>query len=163
MALFKEEKSDSNGIFVQKDLNDLTPNKGDSIGFYFFSKDERQGEDGSFSIFMGLQLNLDAQSIDELIESSTPINFIPRMVLEGKHNDGNFNLGSAYRLEKTINRGDEYKGKKVRYYAWDLYAVSAPSDALKSLKDKILGLQGKGSVLGSETPQENKAPTKPKM
>ncbi len=159
MALFEEEKSNTTGIFAQKDLNTLTPNKGDSVGFYLFATDQRQGEDGTFMIMNGLQLNLDAKSIDEMIEKATPINFIPRMILEKKHDEGNFNIGGAYRLEKTINRGDTYKGKKVRYYAWDLYTVNAPKDALDKLNAKILDLQGKGSVMGSET----KAPDKPKM
>lgn len=162
MALFEEKKSESNGIFEQNDLNKLTPNKGDSIGFYLHGTDERSGEDGKFMIMNGLQLDLDAPSIEKMVETAMPINFIPRLVLENKHNDGNFNIGEAYRLEKSINRGDEYKGKKVRYYAWDLYKVNAPSDILTQLKDKILTLQGKKTVLGSETAVDD-TPNKPKM
>ena len=99
MALFKEEEvKSSNGIFEQKDLNNLTPNKGDSIGFYLYKTDERQGEDGKFMIMLGLQLDLTSDSIEQMIETATPINFIPRMVLEKKHQEGNFNIGEAYRL-----------------------------------------------------------------
>lgn len=163
MGLFDEKKSESAGIFEQNDLNKLTPNIGDSIGFYLFDTDERSGEDGKFMIMLGLQLDLDSESIEKMVETATPINFIPRMVLENKHNDGNFNKGEAYRLEKKINRGDEYKGKKVRYYAWDLYKVNAPTDTLKELNQKILTLQGKGSVLGSETAVDTNTPAKPKM
>ncbi len=153
MSLFEEKEiQSSNGIFEQNDLNKLTPNKGDSIGFYLFGTDERQGEDGKFMIMNGMQLDLSADSIEEMIGSAKPINFIPRMVLEKKHEEGNFNIGEAYRLEKSINRGDKYKGKTVRYYAWNLFKVNAPADALGKIKKKILELQGKGSALGSEQP-----------
>ena len=159
MALFEEEKSNSNGIFEQNDLNKMTPNVGDSIGFYLHSTDERQGEDGKFMIVNGLLLDLTAESIDKMVETAKAINFIPRFVLEKKMEEGNFNLGEAVRLEKTINRGDKYKGKTVRYYAWDVYKVNAPSEVLGKLKGKILEIQGGGGVLGSET----KAPDMPKM
>ena len=152
MALFEEEKANSNGIFEQNDLNKLTPDVGNSIGFYLHSDDERQGEDGKFKIVNGLLLDLTAESIDKMIETAKPINFIPRMILEKKMEEGNFNFGEAYRLEKSINRGDKYKGKVVRYYAWDVYRVNAPAEVLGRLKGKILELQGGGGVLGTETP-----------
>lgn len=149
--LGNEEKIEQQGIFAQKDLSELTPNKGDSIGFYFHSTAERTGDDGAFMIAEGLQLDLAAKTLDELVETATPINFIPRTVLENKVNEGAFNLGEAYRLEKTVNRGDMYKGKKVKYFAWDLFKVNAPADILKQFNQKILDLQGKPSVAGSET------------
>ncbi len=148
-VLGNEEKIEKQGIFNQEDLSKLTPNKGDSIGFYFFSTDTRTSDDGEFLIAEGLQVDVNASSMEELIKTSTPINFIPRTVLENKIKEGAFNKGEVYRLEKTINRGDEYKGKKVKYFAWDLFKINAPADAIKALNDKILDLQG--SPLGSET------------
>ena len=147
----QEEKVEKSGIFDQKDLSELTPNKGDSIGFYFFSTDTRSGDDGEFMIAEGLMINVNAASIEALVETAEPINFIPRVVLENKINEGAFNLGNAYRLEKTINRGDEYKGKKVKYFAWDLFHIDAPADAIKALNDKILDLQGNAGPMASET------------
>ena len=151
--LFKEEEiKSSNGIFAQNDLNKLTPNKGDSIGFYLYSTDERQGEDGKFAIWNGLKLDLAADSIDSLIESAEPINFIPRLVLEKKLEEGSLTMKGVYRLEKSINRGDEYKGKKVRYYAWNVFAINVDTETIGKLNKKILTLQGKDSPLGKEAP-----------
>jgi len=151
MALFNEDKVEQSGIFAQKDLSELTPTKGDSIGFYFFSKDKRTSDDGEFMICEGLKLDLTATSVEKMIETAEPINFIPRIVLENRYTEGSFNLGEAYRLEKSINRGDTIKGKKVKYFAWDLFKINADDETLSALNQKILDLQGKPSALGSET------------
>jgi len=162
MALFKEDKVEQSGIFEQKDLSELTPNKGDSIGFYFFSTETRTSDEyGEFIISEGLKVNLNASSVDEMISTAVPINFIPRTVLENKFHEGAFNIGELYRLEKTINRGDLIKGKKVRYYAWDLFKINAETDAIASLNSKVLELQGKATVAGSESAaQPTKSPAK---
>ena len=152
MALFAEDKVEQSGIFEQKDLDKLTPTIGDSIGFYFFSTETRTSDEyGEFIISEGLQLDLGASSIDAMIEGAVAINFIPRTVLENKFHEGAFNVGELYRLEKTVNRGDTIKGKKVRYYAWDLFKINADSEALKKLNKTVLDLQGKSSAVGSET------------
>ena len=152
MALFKEDKVEQSGIFEQKDLSDLTPNIGDDIGFYFASTETRTSDEyGEFIIAEGLQVDLTATSVEAMLETAKPINFIPRTVLENKFHEGAFNVGELYRLEKTVNRGDMIKGKKVRYYAWDLFKINADTATLKSLSKTLLDLQGKGSVAGSET------------
>lgn len=149
--LGQEEKIESSGgIYLQKDLDTLTPNIGDSIGFYFFSTDKRSGDDGEFMICEGLMIDLKATTVEVLVNTAMPINFIPRTVLENKFLEGSFAKGNVYRIEKTLNRGDTYKGKKVKYFAWDLYKINASQDVVTQLNSKILGLQGKGSVLGTE-------------
>lgn len=148
--LGQEEKIESSGIFLQKDLDTLTPNIGDSIGFFFFSTDKRSGDDGEFMICEGLMVDLKATTVETLVETAEPINFIPRTVLENKIIEGAFAKGNVYRIEKTLNRGDTYKGKKVKYFAWDLFKINAPQDVVSQLNSKVLGLQGKGSVLGAE-------------
>lgn len=154
-----EEKIESSGIFVQKDLDVLTPVIGNSIGFFFFSTDKRSGDDGEFMICEGLMVDLTATTVEALVESAEPINFIPRTVLENKFIEGAFALGNVYRIEKTLNRGDTYKGKKVKYFAWDLFKINAPQDVIKQLNSKVLGLKGKTSVLGTE---QETMPTEPK-
>lgn len=151
MALFKEEEVKASGIFIQNDLNKLTPDIGDSIGFFLFETDERSGEEGKFQIWNGLRINLESASIEKMVETAEPINFIPRMILEKKLEEGSMALKGCYRLEKSINRGDNYKGKKVRYYAWNVFTINAPEDAIEALNAKVLELQGKGSALGTET------------
>lgn len=156
MALFNEEKVEQSGIFEQKDLKDLTPNIGDDIGFYFYSVETRTSDEyGEFIISEGLLVDLKASSVEKMIETAKPINFIPRTVLENKYKEGAFNAGELYRIEKTVNRGDMIKGKKVRYYAWDLFRINAGADTLKSLGAKVLELEGKPSVAGSETPAQS--------
>ena len=152
MALFNEDKVEQSGVFEQKDLSELTPNKGDDIGFYFFSTETRTSDEyGEFIISEGLQVDLTATSVEAMLDTAKPINFIPRTVLENKFHEGAFNVGELYRLEKTVNRGDMIKGKKVRYYAWDLFKINADTATIKSLSKVLLDLQGKGSVAGSET------------
>lgn len=161
-----EEKIESSGIFIQKDLDKLTPDIGNSIGFFFFSTDKRSGDDGEFMICEGLQVDLTATTVEALVESAEPINFIPRTVLENKFLEGAFALGNVYRIEKTLNRGDMYKGKKVKYFAWDLFKINAPADVLKKLNSKVLDLKGKPSVLGTEQaslPTEKSPAEKPKL
>ncbi len=151
--LFNEDKVEQSGVFAQKDLSDLTPKIGDSIGFFFFSTEERTSDEyGKFIISEGLKLDLAAASIEKMVETAEPINFIPRTVLENRFHEGSFNRGEAYRIEKTVNRGDTIKGKKVRYYAWNLFKINIDTDTIGKLQKKILELQGKGSVAGSETP-----------
>ena len=162
--LGQEEKIESSGIFLQKDLDVLTPNIGDSIGFYFFSTDKRSGEDGEFMICEGLMVDLKATTVEALVDTAEPVNFIPRTVLENKIIEGAFAKGNVYRIEKTLNRGDTYKGKKVKYFAWDLFKINAPTDVVTKLNSKVLGLQGKGSVLGTEqAPQPTAEKPKPKL
>lgn len=161
MSVLGEEKKVESGSFgAQVDLNDLTPEKGDSIGFYFHSHDMRQGDDGEFMIGEGLQLDLTLKTVDAIVESAEPINFILRSILEKEVNNGTFNLGKIYKLEKWINRGDEYKGKKVKYFAWTLYEINAPKDVCNQLHSKCLEVKGKDNTLGAETAVPQQVKTK---
>ena len=156
MAMFEEKKVES-GSFAQKKLEDLTPTKGTSIGFYLVETPMIEGDDGSFMVCNGLLINLNASTVDALVESAEAVSFIPKSILQGEIEDGNWNIGQIARLENSNRPGDlNKKGTKTRYYAWNIYIQNAPNEVLNKLKAKNALLQGTAPVMGE-------TPTKPKV
>lgn len=162
MAMFEEKKVDSSE-YTQHKLEELTPSKGDSIGFYLVETPMIDGDDGEFMVCNGLLVNLNASSMDELVDTAEAVSFIPKSILQGEIEDENWNIGQLARLENTNRPGDlNKKGKKTRYYAWDIYVQAAPNDVLKKLKAKDAELQGKApQSMESSTATEPR--NKPKL
>ena len=162
MALFEEKKVDSaSGIYEQNKLEELTPENGTSIGFYLTQTPMIEGDDGQFMVCNGLQVDLSADSIEDLVASAKPVSFIPKSILQQDIEDENWMIGQLARLENSNRPGDlNKKGKKTRYFAWDIYIQNAPNELLKQLKAKVAELEG--NDLGTETPA-NSGAAKPKL
>jgi hypothetical protein len=164
MAMFEEKKVESSGIWEQKKLDKLTPNKGDSIGFYLKDHPMFTGDDGDFMVCQGLMVDLSAKDVDTMVAEAQPISFAARSILEGQINEGAWHKGQVARLEMNIRRGDMYKGKKVKYYAWNLFILNVPNDVINQLDAKITELEGKKPSNMTETPAgDSKSKEKPKL
>jgi len=131
MAMFEEKKVDS-GSYEQCKLEELTPAKGDSVGFYLTETPMIDGDDGQFMVCNGLLVDLSSETVEDLISSAKAVSFI-------------------------LNK----KGKKTRYYAWDVFIQNAPNDVLAKLKAKNAELQGESPATMGETPA--KSDKKPKL
>jgi len=151
MAMFEEKKVEASGIYEQCKLEVLTPEVGTSIAFYLVETPIITGDDGEFMVCNGLQLDLDSKSVEDMVESAKPVSFIPKSILQGDIEEGNWNIGQIARLENDIRRGDMYKGKKVKYYHWMIFIQNAPNDVLKALKGKVAELEGNSPAEMSET------------
>lgn len=159
--MFEEKKVDS-GSYEQCKLEELTPAKGDSVGFYLTETPMIDGDDGQFMVCNGLLVDLSSETVEDLISSAKAVSFIPKSILEGDITDGQWNIGQLARLENTNRPGDlNKKGKKTRYYAWDVFIQNAPNDVLAKLKAKNAELQGESPATMGETPA--KSDKKPKL
>ncbi len=155
MSLFTEKKQES-GSYESRKLEDLTPENGSSIGFYLAETPMIDGEDSPFRVCKGLLVDFDKKTIDELVESAEAVSFIPKSILQGDIEDGSWNIGQIARLENTNRPGDlNKKGKKTRYFAWDIFIQAAPNAVLNMLKAKNAELQGNAPIQG-ETPAKAK-------
>jgi len=159
MALFEEKKvENTSGIYEQHKLEELTPENGSSIGFYLVQTPMIEGDDGQFMVCNGLQVDLSASTIKDLVASSKPVSFIPKSILQKDIEEENWMIGQLARLENSNRPGDlNKKGKKTRYYAWSIYIQNAPNELLKQLKNKVAELEG--TTIDGETP----AAEKPKL
>lgn len=160
--MFEEKKVEQSGIYSQKKLDELTPEVGTSVGFYLVETPILTGDDGSFMVCNGLLVDLKAKSVEEMVTSSEPVSFIPRSILERDITEGKWRIGQIARLENKIRRGDTYKGKKVKYFAWDIFIQNAPNEILTKLDAKISELDGKTPETMSET-QTTATKEKPKL
>jgi hypothetical protein len=101
------------------------------------------GDDGQFMVCNGLQLDLNAKTVEDLVDTAKPVSFIPKSILQTDVEEGNWNIGQVARLESHIRKGDTYKGKKVKYFHWNIFIQNVPNDVIKQLKAKVDGLEGK--------------------
>lgn len=162
MALFEEKKVDSaSGIYEQHKLEELTPENGTSVGFYLVQTPMIEGDDGQFMVCNGLLLDLSVKTAEDLVASAKPVSFIPKSILQEDIENENWMIGQIARLENSNRPGDlNKKGKKTRYYAWDIYIQNVPNSLLKALKEKVASLEG--TDLGTETPASSTS-EKPKL
>ena len=166
MAMFEEKKVEASGIYEQSKLEELTPEVGTSIGFFLVETPIITGEDGPFMVCNGLQVDLGAKTIDDMVATAKPVSFIPKSILQKDIEEGSWNIGQVARLENDIRRGDMYKGKKVKYYHWMIFIQNAPNEIISKLKAKIAELDGKSPAAMTETPagsEESVATKKPKL
>ena len=112
-AMFEEKKVEGSGIYEQKKLEELTPAVGTSMGFYLVETVTITGDDGPFMVCNGLKVDLASKDVDALVASAEPVSFIPKSILQGDIEDGNWHINQLARLENTIRKGDEYKGKNI--------------------------------------------------
>lgn len=160
--MFEEKKVEKSGIYSQKKLDGLTPEVGTSVGIYLVETPVLTGDDGEFMVCNGLLVDLKSKSVEEMVASSEPISFIPRSILERDITEGKWRIGQVARLENKIRRGDTYKGKKVKYFAWDIFIQNAPNEILTKLDAKISELEGKKPETMAET-QTTAKKEKPKL
>lgn len=162
--LLEEKKVEQSGIYAQKKLDELTPAVGDSIGFYLKETPTLTGDDGEFMVCNGLQLNLAQDSFEKIVASAEPVSFIARSILEKDIREGAWRIGQVARLESKIRRGDLYKGRKVKYFAWDVYIQNAPNTLLADLDKKITELKGtKPEEMTEEATTSTEPTKKPKL
>jgi len=161
--MFEEKKVEASGIFEQKKLELLTPKVGTSIGFYLVETPMIQGEDGNFMVCNGLLVDLEAKSIEDMVDGAKPISFIPKSILQTDIEEGSWNIEQLARLENDIRKGDEYKGKKVRYFHWTVFIQNASNEVLKALKEKLAELEGKTPKAMGETPTGKSSIKKPNL
>lgn len=160
--LFEEKKVESSGIFVQSKLDELTPAVGDSVAMFLVKTPIFTGDDGEFMVCQALQVDLASKTIDELVANAQPVSFAARSILENAIKDGAWKIGQIARLEQKIRRGDTYKGKKVKYFAWDIFIQNAPNDIINKLEAKVAELEGKSPAQMTETAAEP-AKAQPKL
>ncbi|MCI4435418.1 MAG: hypothetical protein JHC33_01225 [Ignisphaera sp.] len=160
--MFEERKVEKSGIYAQEKLEELTPEVGASIGFYLVDTPMITGDDGQFMVCNGLQVNLNAKTVDDLVATATPVSFIPKSILQTDIEEGNWNIGQVARLESHIRKGDTYKGKKVKYFHWNIFIQNVPNDVIKQLKAKIDELEGKLPTEAAKT-DTTQAVNRPKL
>ena len=161
---FEEKKVESSGIFEQVKLDELTPEVGTSVAMFLVKTPIYTGDDGEFMVCNCLQVDLGSKTIDEMVENAKPVSFAARSILEKSINDGQWKVGQIARLEQKIRRGDLYKGKKVKYFAWDIYIQGASNDIINKLETKLAQLEGKTPQTMTETAAESEQPkVKPKL
>ena len=163
MSLLAEKKVEQSGIYEQHKLDVLTPKVGDSIGFYLVETPTLTGDDGEFMVCNGLQVDLGSDSFDKMVEAAKPVSFIARSILEKDIKEGAWRIGQIARLESKIRRGDMYKGKKVKYFAWDVYIQNAPNELLTDLDNKVVELKGDKPEEMGETATSTEPAKKPKL
>ena len=105
-------------------------------------------------VCQGLKVDLASETIEELVASAEPISFAAKSILEKDILAGGWNVGQLARLENDIRRGDVKKGKKVKYYHWNIFIQDAPNIILKALKGKLAELEGKSPAGMAETQAE---------
>jgi len=146
MSLFQEKKVEAPQIYEKVKLEELTPEKGDSVLTYIVHTPMFQGDDGEFMVIQALLLDKDAQNEEELLKSAKPISFPARSIIERQIIEEKlFGEKDLVRLEMNLRRGDTYKGKKVRYYAWDVYVQEIPQSLREELNNLAKELEEKGS------------------
>lgn len=161
---FEEKKVESSGIFEQVKLDELTPKVGDSVAMFLVKTPIYTGDDGEFMVCNCLMVDLSSKTIDEMVENAKPVSFAARSILEKSINEGQWKLEQLARLEQKIRRGDMYKGKKVKYFAWDIYIQNASNDIINKLLEKLAKLEGKTPQSMTETAAESEQPKeKPKL
>lgn len=160
--MFEEKKVESSGIFVQAKLDELTPANGDSVAMFLVKTPTFTGDDGEFMVCQCLQVDLASKTIDDLVANAVPVSFAARSILENSINDGAWKIGQIARLEQKIRRGDTYKGKKVKYFAWDIFIQNAPNEIVNKLEAKVAELEGKSPATMTETAAEQ-TKEKPKL
>ena len=135
MALFEEDKV-ANSPFKEFKPNDEVA-KGESFGFLWLSNGSGTSADyGEFVTWQGLKVDLTAASEEALLESATPIGFIPNTMLKGKEENGAVLQGNLYRIEKAWDQGDKYDGnKKAKGFGYNVFLVKAPAALIAKLKD----------------------------
>lgn len=162
-TMFEEKKVETSGIYEQSKLEVLTPELGTSIGFFLVATPIINGEDGPFMVCNGLQVDLASKTVEDMIDTAKPVSFIPKSILQGDIEEGNWNIGQIARLENDIRKGDMYKGHKVKYYHWMIFIQNAPNEVLKGLKEKVAELEGKAPDAMSEQPADSTTKEKPKL
>ncbi len=136
MALFNEEEVVSENQHEQLDIKEMEI--GDSLGFFFVSQRTATSEEyGDFTICQGLKVDLDATSVDALVEEAKAASFIPNTLLANKIAEGALLEGELYRIEKAWDKGQKFKdGKKAKGWGYKLFSLSLEPVVKKQLTDE---------------------------
>lgn len=163
-GLFQESEALSSSRHKQIAMKDLPLNS--SIAFYFDNTaDKTSTEYGAFVVCQGLQIDLGAANINELLKGAVPASFIPNTLLSNKLKDRSMTTNECYRIEKTWDKGQKFKdGTKAKGYGYTVYPQLVGPQVKAQLAEAYEGnLSGalnisEASPEGAETPAALKKP-----
>lgn len=153
---FQEEQLTAGSYKVIK-LQDLE--KGDFITFFTCGTESRSSaEYGDFEVVVGLEVDTNARSVSELVETAEPASFVPNTMLQNL----GLKSGTLYKIQKEWNRGDKGpKGKPSKGYGYKVFKLSADLEVLNKLDEKFAQSQN-SSPFGDATAVQAK-PGKPRL
>lgn len=141
MALFEEKKIQSGSNLNQVQIAELE--KGKSILFFVGGfADRKSTEYGDFKVVEGLQLSLEAGSIESLIDSSIGASFIPNTLLLNQIEQSLIVTGRVYRIEKAWNKDEKFAdGKRAKGYGYNTFELSVDTKTLAALNTKFMAVK----------------------
>lgn len=142
MALFTEKEISLSGGNLQKVSMQELP-KGKSLVFYFADKANRQSKEyGDFVVFEGLQLDINAKGVDDLISSSIGISFVPNTFLLNATENNNLEVGRAYRIEKAWDKDEKFSdGRKAKGYGYKIFELNVDGETRGKLNLRFLDIR----------------------
>lgn len=149
MAFQISEELVETSSYKQLKLNELAI--GESVVFFFVdSEDRTSNEYGEFTLYTGLELNLEkAKNFDDLLESAEAASFIPNTMLA----NAKLQPLNVYRIEKLWNRGDKTsKGQKAKGFGFKIFKLQLDSDQIKELHNKFLNNDNDSSIQNEAAP-----------
>jgi hypothetical protein len=153
MPLFNEKEILAENQHKQKAIKDMPLNT--SFGFYFDNTADKSSQEyGDFVVCQGLEVDLGASSVAELIDTATPISFIPNTLLTNKMDTRAMITGEVYRIEKVWDRHQKFKdGTRAKGYGYALFhqevGPQIKAELAEAYKNKI-----SGALNVTETPAE---------
>ena len=160
MGLFNESEVLNENQHEQFDISALEI--GESVPFYFANTRGATSEEyGDFIICQGIQVDIEASSIDGLAESAKPISFIPNTLLKNKIDEGSMIEGELYRIEKAWDKGQKFKdGKKAKGWGYKVFHLAADPKTKTALVNAYKAATNKAGLEESAT-EVSEASTKP--
>lgn len=154
MALFEEKKIQAGSNLNQIQISELE--KGKSILFFIGGFADRKSNGyGDFKVVEGLQLSLDATSVDALIDSAVGASFIPNTLLLNQIEQNSMVAGRVYRIEKAWNKDEKFgDGKRAKGYGYNSFELSVDTQTLAALNNKFMSV--KANEPGVEKPVAKK-------
>lgn len=154
MALFEEKKIQSGSNLNQVQIAELE--KGKSLLFFVGGfADRKSNEYGDFKVVEGLQLSLEANSIEALIDSAVGASFIPNTLLLNQIEQSLVVVGRVYRIEKAWNKDEKFAdGKRAKGYGYNTFELSVDTKTLAALNTKFMAV--KANEPGAEKPVSKK-------
>lgn len=147
MAFQLSEELVESGNYKQLKLNELEI--GDSVVFFFADKEDRSSSEfGDFTLYTGLELNVEAaKNFEDVVETAEAASFIPNTMLSNTK----LEPLNAYRIEKLWNRGDKTKkGQKAKGFGFKIFKLQLDKTQIKELQDKFLNNDNSNSDIKNE-------------
>ena len=161
MPLFNEKEVLSENQHNQFDISSLEI--GESLPFYFDNTRGATSEEyGDFIIAQGLKVDIEAASVDALIESAEATSFVPNTLLNNKIDEGSLIPGELYRIEKAWDKGQKFSdGKKAKGWGYKVFHLATEPAVKSKLQAAYKGGTNALKLEEKETGATEAKPSKP--